>query len=1141
MKMKTIFQASLTLGFLASSLYGAPSSELPGEWASYLENEPAIVVAQKETGQVRILKFSPSNELTHLGPIQTSAPSVSGLTTGINSDDVELLAISSSTSNAVQLLSGDLSFSERFFSNNPGPSAVVPLKQNSGSPERFYLHSSFADGGHALELWNSATMKPLALLRQIDESPLIHSFQPLFVKTTGERNSLFLRSSDEPTDELVEHRLLANKPIEEVIAKVPKGSRLATEIIGDDGRLCAITFLPGIDTVEITTLPHNGFPTNSQTSNKLPFGVGSILAVPQSIPEAEEGLLITSSDGKTSAYAVVDEGKNIEIVEVFQADPDKKINALVPVPGLGFLTLTNSKGGDASDGWDLFRPEGGWKKVASGILPEWLEGQENFATFFWFDNEALVDPSAQLIGLETRSDWSEKKGNASIPETVNLSRLSSPDVGLTDDGSTSPEAPEGANFLLTNQFDPNASVSALGSNTALSTPFLEIAPASGNYQRAITIIANYDDDATTLFFRSADPGAAWQPFEGLTVSYSSELLFYVRNNVTGVPGPILNRSYNFSPGDLNSFDSDGDGVPNYIEEAYLLDPTAGADSDGDFQSDLEEILAGTDPNDPDSRSQTADRQAAFMGEGFQIWTRAFTHSTGSASPGEDHLLHDMHNNLLATEPVELISGTYAARFVINVPVSRRGFVTASSPTYFSLGTGANPPRSGRENVRVLPRPITELPEIDHNPGGINLLDDRDTWLVAAREAYDGFEAVSEVTEIRPIDNAVSVIFEQAIFNSLQALEDGEEKDALNIPETIAEFSLFGYRDGDSGLAPLTSEMTQALISSGCDFRAMIDEIRGGVLASAPLSSITTSLYVQHRDQSESNPLMLLPLDALRAILRTGSIPDTDESDEPRPNPYAGVAQSLVINSQSAMETILSNLNQTKRPTDTWTLTIAPSTDPLTQYDYIRQSNNERAWLVDLFGDREELEQGLGLPLGTIFEITGFTDVTGPDGYDTMEVISIDSVISPLASNSDQDGNLLDDEWELFFFGELGQVTGLDAHPVTGHTYLQYQISGNDPRSGQLDGPIAILAPQNVKITKTTSPDGYEVSFDFPADYLDEVDFKLSTSTNLENFAGNGEFGNLLQKGPNRWALRISSLNLDLARNFFRVEMALSSP
>jgi hypothetical protein len=126
---------------------------------------------------------------------------------------------------------------------------------------------------------------------------------------------------------------------------------------------------------------------------------------------------------------------------------------------------------------------------------------------------------------------------------------------------------------------------------------------------------------------------------------------------------------------------------------------------------------------------------------------------------------------------------------------------------------------------------------------------------------------------------------------------------------------------------------------------------------------------------------------------------------------------------SAFNSLLAAAPATKRPLETWQLVIQPATRPGDRYDYFRAGSGDLAWLTDDLNDRVFLDQGLGLQLGSIFTVEGFADVSAgvPAGYAGMELLRILAVVTPLAGDNDGNGNLLDDEWELFFFGAVGAL------------------------------------------------------------------------------------------------------------------------
>ena len=1168
----------------------APSVDMPEELVVPLESASGYALVDKTTGQVRFHLFDfATNALTEIGPTQTYLPNVTGLSSGFSSGGVEHVILSSVSSNRLSFAPVNSGSPVAFRQQVPGPQSAIPLNE-PGKATAALVHSIFGSEGHGLEMSGKAATSP-ALLDLVSGglAPLTSMQSFRNPDLAGAHMGVALYKSSSPPFLLEFSRDTSDIQIDSVI-RMGSSSHLTTEVIGADGRFCTIGWVPGEATSEIVTHGFLGFrealsPPTPDPGFGLGFRIGTMTPVSSGLPGAPDGgVLITALDGSAAYYALVINGQRYSLMEKFLPSQGKSLNALIPIPGIGILVLEGIPNSRVTTDWRLFRNSGAtWKEVKAGALGPWLAPTEDFATLFWFKGTPLVDPFAELLKLERVSDWTN--GGGSLPATLSRETFGSTTEGLDDPAGITLSAPVGSDYVLTSQYQENVSVSALADNLTLSTPSLSLSPPSGTYAGPVTISALYDDATLDILYREDRPDTSWQLLTKipLTVGYPSTWLFHARESATGTAGPIVTRNYQFSV-DPNTVDSDGDTVPDYVERESGLDPAAGADTDGDFRSDLEELLDGTDPTDPDSFTPQDLRNPPYLGEGFHLYAQAYTSRTDIAAPYNDGgtpttlpvadqsaaaieraddtpgtklNAADMRSTLLGTGEVALIqdgslTGRHAARIDVSAPLPAREWLILSSPAHFNLGTSSNPPRNGRETFRVMKRPALPVASIPFVPSNTDRTTDAAGWVAAALTAHDTFEPVTTITRLDPEDNAIAALAEQATFASLSTLLPAE-KAALEIPSVVTGFTLFGLRDGEAGKVKLSAEMIEALFASGYDFTAMIDLLDTGARASTNIQTLSNVIYARHTAISEITPNMALPLDALRSIIRTGNIRDpgstvalsyTEEGEiattTSRPNPYETVSAALRAAAKADIDTLLAGIETTRRPIASWMLTIEPPTTPGHRYDY-RRNTGSLAWLIDSFEDRFILEQGLGLNHGTVFTVTGYTDVDPVPGFDTLEIISIDSVIIPKAADNDSNANLLDDEWEQFFFGSIGLVNPHDLHPLSGHSYLQYHLTGADPRAGTLSDPILNLLPSEPQIVWVPANNAYDIQFSFPDAYFANFEFSLLSSTSLTGFAGPVDVGTVDKIAPNRYALHVSEADSVLERNFFKIAIALATP
>lgn len=1135
----------------------APSTELAREFCTELEYVPGgFAIVTKASGQVRVGRVDALNQVFFKPSYRSHQPDVRSVTSGFHNGSTEQLALASPTANRVIFAPVDGTSTVPYFPRQPGPNGVSLYREGNGSPDRLLLHCLYGPASSSppfpddyLEATEGSNMGNPVLINEAAKNFDLDAMQPLYLDSIARREAVAgWYFPDGP-------RLLLlyddNGKIGPTLGDpLPPETRFASNARRADGGLMVVGYVIGskdVTLINIDTSSTPWQPVSPYRVDTLPFGVGSISAATGA--DAPNGLLITSDDGTGSAYGQIDEsGGKIDIVQDFTSTPDKIIHGFLPVTGHGAILLEGDERGSSSfrfHVWDGSR----FTLKDSGSLPPTLPAQTTFATLLWYDNEPLVDLDAKLLQLDVEPDWTN--GAGPVPADLTRENYVDQGTGLANPLAITPSVPGQATHVLTNQLLDTCSLAVLQPNSALFTPPLRVEPASDNYNDAVLAEALANTDYEILY-REDRPGAPWQTYTfAFGVGYSSSWQFYARHLGTGESGPIISRTYTFPAEGLLGMDSDKDAVPDFVEQWLGLDPNGGPDTDNDLQSDLEEILSSTNPGDSQDVTQTENRNPPFAGEGFLLIAQAFDATTGEASPGEQIQVRSMSSSILDNGKVENLTtppalvGQLGAHLTVNTPIPHRHWAVLSSPVYFNLGTMASPPRNGREVFRLLQVPDLALPTVNPALSGTDLASDAQAWIDAAQVAYGTYHPADDISGIHPLDTAIAVIGEAALYDALLRL-DPEIQDSLDVPQTIInpphpyipgyrQFTLFGERDGDAGRHPLTEPMIAALEADGLSFANLLTLIEVAANAATPeaeaLRDVTTALYNHHVANSSTTPLMPLPLEVLRLLAR----------QQPRPveyDPMPGITEGDIIQAQTAITGILDQLPAAYRPITSITVEVGPPSLPDQAFGYTNISSGNPVVFLDSFGEIFTLDQGLGLAHGTRISALGYNDLTPPEGHEAIEPLGLTVLSVPMASNSDSNGNLLDDDWEEFFFGALGVVNPFDPHPVNGFSYLQLFLLGHDPRCEdpppdesmvllELSDPEVIILPNS----------NFGLRFEFPDIFFNNFAWSLSQSPDLQVFSEIP--GAVFQsEGDNHYLVDVGAIYSGFERRFFRIEMAL---
>nr|MCU0781812.1 chitobiase/beta-hexosaminidase C-terminal domain-containing protein [Akkermansiaceae bacterium] len=168
--------------------------------------------------------------------------------------------------------------------------------------------------------------------------------------------------------------------------------------------------------------------------------------------------------------------------------------------------------------------------------------------------------------------------------------------------------PTGVTHGLANQMQPDASFYSLETPVGLVPDLVLFDPPGGPQATAVTVTLRTNDPAATIRY-SLGSTNRWTSYSVPLGPFATDTTIHAYTTDGTIQSSIVSVTYTFPeyPGDL---DSDGDGVPDFVETHFGIHPANSlADGDLDGVSDLLEILAGTDPADKDSFPDQAAIQA----------------------------------------------------------------------------------------------------------------------------------------------------------------------------------------------------------------------------------------------------------------------------------------------------------------------------------------------------------------------------------------------------------------------------------------------------------------------------------------------------------------------------------------------------
>ena len=722
---------------------------------------------------------------------------------------------------------------------------------------------------------------------------------------------------------------------------------------------------------------------------------------------------------------------------------------------------------------------------ASGALPD-PNPLGTPANVFLFANEPFVSATPNLVRSLNAADWVSGINLGGPNVSVTAERM-----GTSAEGLRNPTArtlgvkPAAANFALINQFAGSISVASFLPAIGDEAGDVSITPPAGPQLRAIQVTVATPSAGVSVSYRTA-PGAAWSSAVGsatFTLFQNSTVEFFA--DPAGQTRSRIHRATYTFPDSPVEQDSDGDGVPDFVELAKGLNPNGGNDSDGDGFTDKNELFAGTDPKSTNSvPASKIDEQTSFD---LLSTPRAWDGVANAEAPlrlGQEVALHDLAGSLLARRStVNIISalGSPGVAFRDAPANVNLGLLVLSTDSHFQVtGAGADT-AIGRELLGLLPVPSVSKEEFVFTPGAGDLLLQADAWIIGAKAALGSAVTPRVLSRFGPIETLGALLLERKLHEIFVA------RGKPGLAESNA-VTLFPHRPGDVLRTPISASEVDSLRDFGpgglpaWNLAALHRSISNALpdAASLNLRRLALDFYRISSLSNNATPGRYpLPVDALRQFIATGVVHSN----------YALVTSVSPADQTAARAATLALLAALKpRPVTTLDLVVTPSTFDGECTALLTVPGGQPRNLFTAPGVPFKFPDSFEIVEGALIRVRAFSDLEEDCAGTDLEVITANLLSVPPVPLADVDGDLLPDSWECVFLGGDGDPNGdLDGDGISNQ---QEYLDGTDPGDNVYKALAKVDLSPPVLDINLLGGGMQKISFVFPAGYAHRFEFEL---------------------------------------------------
>jgi hypothetical protein len=800
------------------------------------------------------------------------------------------------------------------------------------------------------------------------------------------------------------------------------------------------------------------------------FNLGRPIHQVLTLPGASDTkLLILFGEGEIAAVYNFDGVAAPTLVQEFNAPPGELFTGAAALGNSNFMFFSGdgiSKLSSKFHNWSF----NGTSYVAgsSGNLAS-LNTLSVPSNVLLFRFEPFVDANPNLLGSLNAGDWASGLSLTGGPPP-NVTVMSESFLGTAQGlGSPAPvalgQAPLLTQYGLANQYSNAISLFSYTRPVGSEIAEVHISPAPGLYKTGVQIKLTPSDPANQVWFRM-NLSDAWTLYGGpFSLFKDTTVYYYARPALGTTKSTVRSAAYQFAVGP-SQLDSDGDGVPDYVEIARGLDPKSGNDHDKDGFFDLDELTSGFDPNNPANHPPTNHVRLELKASFDLVQTpRPFDGTVTNQSlavTGAVLRAFDLQGSILSVAACSNLAlagvADPAARLSNIVVETQSRLVVAATEQHFDIATASADTRIGRELLGLVAVPVLPPPlNVPYVYGGGNLTTEANAWIIAASNAVHNLPRELVKGDLDIYDTLVALLMEKKVGELLVSRGQTNGGNITFFPFRPTDVSRVNF--------PQTELLALELIGGGQP-GYLLQNIHGSIsnsvqaAATLPvqnLKKVTADIY---RISSASNnippgctncPVYPSPVDTLRDFLYTGVL----ESNYLAHTSVSGPDQASAFSGVSGILAAVGN-----RPTTNIVLRVR-----LDSFNggCTTLETSDGLTLKSLFhpeGTPFHFPESFDLAPGSLVDVYGYTDIVsaGCGGAD-IEVITIKLLAVPAVSGADLDGDLLYDDWEsLFGAGAFGDSDG------DGFSNLQEMFDGSDPNDpNSHTSIIADLTPPAITI------------------------------------------------------------------------------